>query len=422
MRYDLRMRILPKVDQSEPVVNWLFLDLNSYFASVEQQERPELRGRPVGVVPLDTDTTCCIAASYEAKAYGVKTGTGVAEAKTLCPHIEIVEARPKLYVEYHQRIVSAINNCLPVTTVMSIDEMACQLVGRERTVSNATLLGLDMKQALRSVGETLRCSIGLAPNRYLAKLASDMMKPDGMTVLLSRDIPQALFGLKLRDLIGVSAAMERRIRLHGITSVEQLCQLSPQQLRDVWGSIVGERMWHWLRGVDFVDPVGERKSIGKQHVLAPALRTRDHAYAVAQKLLQGAAANLRKQNFWARGVGVCVGFMREKTNVEPWKVKIKIDECRDTFTLQQHLEKLWVSCPASKPLQVGVWLFNLVPDGQHTPSLFENNERQLRLSEVIDSLNDRFGHGRVHPASVDTVRGAAPTRISFTSIPDLKEF
>ncbi len=125
---------------SAPTVEWLFLDLNSYFASVEQQERPELRGRPIGIVPLVTEHTCCIAVSYEAKAYGVKTGVSLEDAKRLCPHIQLVEARPKLYVEYHHRIVEAVNSCIPVTNVMSVDEMACRLMGRERALGNATTI------------------------------------------------------------------------------------------------------------------------------------------------------------------------------------------------------------------------------------------------------------------------------------------
>ena len=114
------------------MLNWLFVDLNSYFASVEQDDRPELRGRPVGVVPMMADTTVCIAASYEAKAYGVKTGTVVADAKRMCPGLVLVEARHEIYVDYHHRIVEAVESCLPVTAVCSIDEMACRLMGRER--------------------------------------------------------------------------------------------------------------------------------------------------------------------------------------------------------------------------------------------------------------------------------------------------
>src|SRR5580698_2495270 len=120
------------VGSAGPALNWLFVDLNSYFASVEQEVRPDLRGRPVGVVPMMADTTVCIAASYEAKAFGVKTGTMVGDAKRICAEIVVVEARHELYVDYHHRVVEAVESCLPVTAVLSIDEMACRLLGREQ--------------------------------------------------------------------------------------------------------------------------------------------------------------------------------------------------------------------------------------------------------------------------------------------------
>src|SRR5262249_30070651 len=165
------MPALTKFDEnSGPRVRWLFLDLNSYFASVEQELRPELRDRPVAVVPLMADTTFCIAASYEAKAFKVKTGTQVGEGKRLCPGVELVEARHELYVEYHRKIVEAVETCVPVATVMSIDEMACSLMGREQPLVAALELARRIKETIRrEVGSTLRCSVGLAPNRYLAK-------------------------------------------------------------------------------------------------------------------------------------------------------------------------------------------------------------------------------------------------------------
>jgi DNA polymerase-4 len=136
---------LPAFSEGQhPTVGWLFLDLNSYFASVEQQDRPELRGRPVGVVAVDTDSTCCLAASPEAKAYSVKTGTSVKDAKVLCPHITFVVARPKLYVEYQAKIKAAMGEHLPIYKAFSVDEMACQLMGRERFLPNATELGLAL--------------------------------------------------------------------------------------------------------------------------------------------------------------------------------------------------------------------------------------------------------------------------------------
>src|ERR1035441_4090000 len=138
-------------------LNWLFLDLNSYFASVEQEVRPELRGKPVGIVPVLAETTVCIAASYEAKAHGVKTGTMVGDARRMCPEMVFVEARHEIYVEYHHRIVAAVENCLPVTAVLSIDEMACRLMGRERPLMAALDLGRRVKASIHErVGPMLR--------------------------------------------------------------------------------------------------------------------------------------------------------------------------------------------------------------------------------------------------------------------------
>jgi DNA polymerase-4 len=108
----------------QPGLKWLFMDLNSYFASVEQQERPELRGKPVAVVPMMTDSTCAIAASYEAKAYGIKTGTPIYEAKQMCPGLRCVLARHDLYVDYHHRILEEVVKHTPINKVWSIDELS----------------------------------------------------------------------------------------------------------------------------------------------------------------------------------------------------------------------------------------------------------------------------------------------------------
>ena len=262
-----------------PEVNWLFLDLNSYFASVEQEVRPELRNRPVAVVPALVDTTFCIAASYEAKARGVKTGTMVKDAKELCPEIVLVEGRHELYSEYHHRIVAAVESCVPVAAVLSVDEMACRLIGQERPLLAAMEIGRRAKEAIRKqVGSTLKCSVGLATNRYLAKVASDMEKPDGM-VALTRDIlREALATLKLQDLPGVGVKTEKRLNEKGILSMADLMAVlerdhGREATGELWGSVWGERMWHWLRGDDFdLDEHEVPKSVGHQHVLAPALR------------------------------------------------------------------------------------------------------------------------------------------------------
>jgi DNA polymerase IV len=186
----------------------LFVDFNAYFASVEQQINPALRGRPVGVVPVMADTSCCIAASYEAKAFGIKTGTSVADAKKLCPEIVLIVGRHEVYVDFHQRAVAAVERIAPVRQVMSIDEMECELTGswcgREKAVSIAERI---KKELINTVGVCMRSSIGIAPNTMLGKLASDMKKPNGLTVLEQADIPAKLLHLKPSAISGVGPRM-----------------------------------------------------------------------------------------------------------------------------------------------------------------------------------------------------------------------
>ncbi|MEK6223815.1 MAG: hypothetical protein N2A97_02990, partial [Thermodesulfobacteriales bacterium] len=136
-------------NNSNKKLDWLFLDMNSYFASVEQELRPELRDKPTVVVPVMADSTCCIAASYEAKKYGIKTGTKVGVAKRLCSTLNIVESRPTLYIKYHKLIVSAVGSVLPIDKVHSIDEMSCRLTGRHGDYENATALAHAVKRAIK---------------------------------------------------------------------------------------------------------------------------------------------------------------------------------------------------------------------------------------------------------------------------------
>ncbi len=209
-------------------IDWLFLDLNAYFASVEQQENPALRGVPVAVVPVMTDTTCCIAVSYEARPFGIRTGTLVREARALCPSLRCVEARQDLYVTYHHRILEAVESCIPIENVLSIDEMICRLSGSQRQVGEAVGLAHKIKWVIaEKVGPLLRCSIGLATNRFLAKVASDFQKPDGLTVLREQDVPGKLYAMAVRELPGIGEQMESRLHAAGIRTVQQLCGFSP---------------------------------------------------------------------------------------------------------------------------------------------------------------------------------------------------
>ena len=429
----------PETDPgSGPLLNWLFVDLNSYFASVEQDVRPDLRGRPVGIVPMLADTTVCIAASYEAKAFGVKTGTVVADAKKMCPEIVLLEARHEIYVDYHHRIVEAVESCLPVTAVLSIDEMACRLLGRERPLLAAMELGRQVKRRiLERVGPVMRSSVGLATNRYLAKVASDMEKPDGLVALPLDILPEALRQLSLRDLPGIGARTEKRLNEKGVHTMEQLLALNSEGAGELWGSVWGERLWHWLRVEDFDMAETEHlKSLSHQHVLAPEMRTEEKAWAVAHKLLHKAAMRLRAGELWASSIGLAIGFAVPRGDNTPvsrfgvptrgWKGELKLSECQDNQTLIAALLRLWESRPSGQdfkhPYFIGVHLNGLVPDRLHSLNLFdgtEDEQSRTRLLAAMDALNNKYCLSTLAPATMLTAFKAAPTRIAFHSIPEL---
>jgi DNA polymerase-4 len=421
-----------------PHLNWLFVDMNSFFASVEQDARPELRGKPVGIVPMMAETTCCLAASYEAKACGVKTGTIVADAKRMCPDLVLVEARHELYVQYHHRIVEAVESCLPVTAVMSIDEMACRLMGRERPLLAAMALGRQVKARIREkVGPMIRSSVGLATNRYLAKVASDMEKPDGLVALPLDILPEALHQLTLRALPGIGARTEERLNEKGIHTMDELMALNCEQAGELWGSVWGERLWHWLQGEDFdMSETEHLKSMSHQHVLAPEMRNQEKAWAVAHKLLHKAAMRLRSEGLWAGGIGLAIGFAVPRGEKMPvsrfgaptrgWKSELRLSECQDNQTLIAALRRLWESRPAGgefeHPYFIGVHLNGLVPDRLHTLNLFEGTEDEqsrTRLVAAMDALNNKYGLSTLAPATMLTAFKAAPTRIAFHTIPEM---
>ena len=402
---------------NETTLKWLFLDMNAFFASVEQQLRPELRGQPVGVVPVMTDSSCCIAASYEAKAQGIKTGTRISDAKNRCPGIRLVQARPAEYVRAHEAIVSAVDSVLPVHKVHSIDEMACKLTGSQCEEDNAIALGRQTKRVIQEqVGDQLRSSVGIASNRFLAKIASNLQKPDGLSMITASDLPEILYSLELDDLTGIGKGMLARLNAQGVETVEQLCDLSSERLRKVWGGIGGEWWWYALRGHDMPEPESKRRSVGHSHVLSPQYRTQQGARAVTVKLIHKAAARLRKLGYFSGEISIALGYPQQ----DNWHVKQSMEPCQDTQSLLKIFDRLWKQRPTRvAPLSVGVTLHKLVPESAMSLSLFPEDRRRQDLGKLMDQINMKFGPQSIYTATMQEAATTAPMRISFTKIPDV---
>jgi len=401
----------------------LFVDMNAFFASVEQQHDATLRDRPVAVIPTDAPTTACIAASYEAKAFGVKTGTPVWAARKLCPRIVFKVADHRRYVTMHNRVVEAVNRVLPIDSVRSIDEVAIRLTGAERAPAAAKRAGEAIKRAIRELcGACMRCSIGAGPNALLAKVAADMRKPDGLTILADPDLPVALYRLPLTDFPGVGPRMERRLKLYGIFTTEQFCQAPMRVLSDVWGSkVMGERWFRVLRGEDVPDAPTRRQTVGHSHVLPPDLRTGAGAFGVLMRMVHKAAARLRKMNYWCGAISVGATFLgTERGDSDWWGDGTRVPRCRDTPALVTAATQLWERRPRDHgaPFKVGTVLSDLVPARSATPSLFEEDRQAEEISDAMDDVNAEFGASVIHLGAMWGMQDAAPTRIAFTQIPD----
>ena len=403
-------------------LRYLFIDFDSFFASVEQQFSPHLRGKPVGIVPSMVETTCCIAASYEAKRYGVKTGTGVREARYLCPDIQFIVGNHLRYVETHKKIKERIHQIIYIDAVLSIDEMYGRLPPHWQPPVIARAKAEEIKTALaEDIGPHIRASIGLAPNRFLAKLASKLEKPNGLVTIDFDDLPRKLYRFQLADITGIGRRMLQRLHTARITNMESLCKASRRKLHRIWGSVEGDRMWYALRGIDLPQSETQRSTIGHSHVLPPKLRNEDGAHSTLHRMLQKACRRLRAEAYFTGQMDLQVKFGFEHR----WHAEAHCFPTQDSITLAQMLNALWARHPpyGEEPTKVAVTLSKLVHANAHTPSLFQedNQTRRVALQHVMDSINKEFGGRTLYYAdSMEAQRAhdAAPMRISFNHIPN----
>lgn len=384
--------------------------------------RPELRGKPVGVVPMLADSTCLIAASYEAKKFGVKTLTNVGEAKKLIPDIQLVVARHEIYINFHHQAVKAVDEIAPVRQVLSIDEMVCDLPAGYKTVERAMELANDIKRNLATkVGEYLKVSIGLAPNTFLAKLASNMQKPDGLVVLQSYDVPAKIEHLPLRTLNGIGKNMEARLNHYGIHTIAQLYAQTSDQLRTVWGGVGGDRFYQKLRGVEIHVEENDMGSIGHSHVLPPVLRNKDDAYAVLDRLTQKAAMRLRKVDYFTSRLALKVKFL----NAPSWEIETRLMQTQDTLSLLHAVGAMWKKFPqrrygkSATPLQVAITLLELAPAGHHTASLFDTGNEKKQLNSAIDAVTLKYGKRAAYFGGAHRAIDHGKMAIAFNHIPDV---
>lgn len=414
------------------LVETLYLDFDGFFASVEQQARPALRGKPVGVVPFDTtEHTCVIACSKEAKARGVKNVMPIKEAKKCCYDLVLVPQSPDLYRRAHHTLLNEISSVVPIDAIKSIDEITCKLDKRRQ--QNPLEVARQIKTRLHdNVGAHITCSIGIAANRLLAKLACKIDKPNGVTVWHPQEMPAPLLQVPLEDITGVGDRMRQRLFKAGIYSTESLLNTSPKQLRALWRNVTGERLWYGLHGYDIKAQPSKRGMFGHSRVLPPECRNKKEAKACARLLLVKAARRMRREGFYAGKLWLHFSIKLNPKKTTGYSSEITFPPCQDDHGCMSAFDDVWAFLVTRIPahgriLRVGVTLLDLTEVTARQLDLFADDDKQRQkweqATKAIDSLNSKYGRTII---SIGTWKppagGYAGGKISYTRIPSAEDF
>jgi DNA polymerase-4 len=382
----------------------MHIDLNSAFASAEQQAWPSLRGRPMGVTNRLSPECCVIAASYEAKALGVKVGVRRSEAMALCPEFIMLETDPSKYTFMYQNLMRIMKSYSPDIKMKSIDEGIIDFHGT-RLVNKRSLrdIGLEIKQRMRDeVGKFMRVNIGIGPNRFLAKTAAGLHKPDGLDVIDHTNLIDIYRGMELTDLTGIAEAYGARLKAHGINTPLQFLEASDDLLRRrVFKSINGLHWHERLRGYEVDDYVTQLSMVGRQWVVRKPSAGDEFLRSCLHYLAETVGMKLRYRNVEARGVCVWVGF----TAGGGWRDKVMLHQT--IYTNQDiwlQVSRLFDRRPKHMIVNImGVYLYELTPSTRSQLSMFDDVEKADYLCQAMDEINDFYGQFTVY--SADTLTG-----------------
>lgn len=405
----------------------LYLDFDGFFASVEQQARPRLRGRPVGIVPFaGTDRTVVIACSREAKARGVKNIMRVDDARRICPDIILVPQSPDLYRRAHNALLAEIESVIPIDAVKSIDEITCRLDEAQRRDPHQ--VAKQLKAVIENnIGAYLTCSIGFAANRLLAKIAGKLDKPNGVTIWHPSDMPAPLFAVPMEDIPGVGHNIRHRLLRAKIQDTQDLYNLQPKHMRKLWNNVTGERLWYALHGYDIQAPASQRGMFGHARVLPPDSRSLASARSICRLLLIKSARRLRRNGYYCGGIWLWLSIKDGS-----WGGKRSLPIVHDDQALLAGLDYLWDEVCRDYPrgltvFRVGISLYDLSPANQRQLDFLLNDDhdrqRWENINSAMDQLNNKYGKtvaslGLWNPPKGGHVGG----KISFTRIPSAEDF
>jgi DNA polymerase-4 len=394
----------------------MHIDLNSCFATVEQQARPKLRGKPVAIVNRRTENTAIVTASYEAKEKGVKVGMKLREARQLCPDIVALESDPSKYRYVYHKLLDIMRDYSAHVTMKSIDEGVIDFHQTSHDIAGRDLveIGHEIKRRLKEeIGVWMRCNIGIATNRFLAKTAAGLHKPDGLDVITSQNIKEILGELKLTDLTGIASRNEHRLNSVGIFTPLQFFDADPVTLRRiVFKSVVGEWWYKRLRGFEVDDVETQIGRVGRQYVLERFDLTRNEIVQRLHHLAESVGARMRSQGLAARGVYVYAKTLDREywhsSSLSP--LPFFSDQAIYTQALQ-----LFDRAP-DQIREIGMHCYDLTTSDSSQLSFFADEIiRERQVVQAIDEINKKFGDRTIHSADTLNTGIYVKTKIPFGS-------
>ena len=363
--------------------------MDAFFASVEQQANPKLRGKPIAVIGSG-NRTVITTRSYEARKFGVKTGMNTYEARKLCPHLILVVGDNEKYTHTCRELSVIYNRYTPDIEIYSIDEAFLDVTTTHHLFGGPVAIGTVIKKEVKD-RFGINCTVGIAPNILMAKLASDIAKPDGLTWIKLEDTASVLKDLPVRELWGIGSATAERLAQCGIRTCDELGRAPVSLLRNKFG-IIGERLKHMGMGrcdrpliVKEEDP----KSIGHSMTLSKDISDREAIRSELLKLSSMVGRRARKHGFAGKRITLTVRYADFKTFTKQATLLAQTSCTHEIYrTALDILDSIRL---ADRVRLLGISLSHLVRQNDDQLALFDDDAKERSMLKAVDSLNDRFG-------------------------------
>lgn len=398
----------------------MHIDLNSCFATAEQCVNPHLRGKPLVICAYASPNGCVVAPSIEAKRLGIKTGMTLRDARLLCPKVIVRTPTPSLYRDIHQKFKRIFHDYSPHVTPKSIDEAVIDFT-QTASYFNRDLaeIGKEIKDRLRTeVNEWMSCNVGIGTNRFLAKTAAGLHKPDGLDVITHKNLEEIYSQLKLTDLCGINTRFEARLNAYGIFTPLQFFTAPLQKLqKQVFRSILGYYWYLRLRGHEIDNVDFGRKSFGNSYALREQTADQSKLAPLLMKLCEKTGRRLRRHQYSAQGVAVWALYTDGTTWHQSRRQEIPVYTTHEIYV--KALRLLNKTGYEKKVRNLAISVYDLIDDKSEQLEIF--NVPTHAVSDSADEMDDRYGEFTVIPALMLGMKDTIIDRVAFGSVSELED-